>query len=139
MPADEAGSPGGVLDLQTPRRIHIVGIGGAGMSAIAIVLRAMGHTVSGSDLKDSPVAARLRSLGIAVAVGHAAGNVGEIDALTYSPAVALTNPEIVRAAESGALVIPVRARWPPSVPPGGAWRSPAPTARPRRRRCSPSY
>ena len=106
MPADEAGSPGGVLDLQTPRRIHIVGIGGAGMSAIAIVLRAMGHTVSGSDLKDSAVAARLRSLGIAVAVGHAAENVGQIDALTYSPAVALTNPEIVRAAELGALVIP---------------------------------
>ena len=106
MAADEAGSAGGVLDLQTPRRIHIVGIGGAGMSAIAVVLRAMGHTVSGSDLKDSPVAARLRSLGIAVAVGHAAGNVGQIDALTYSPAVALTNPEIVRATESGALVIP---------------------------------
>jgi UDP-N-acetylmuramate--alanine ligase len=106
MSADEAGSAGGVLDLQTPRRIHIVGIGGAGMSAIAVVLRAMGHTVSGSDLKDSPVAARLRSLGIAVAVGHAAGNVGQIDALTYSPAVALTNPEIVRATELGALVIP---------------------------------
>ena len=106
MPADEARPPGGVLDLQTPRRIHIVGIGGAGMSAIAIVLRAMGHTVSGSDLKDSAVAARLRSLGIAVAVGHAAENVGQIDALTYSPAVALTNPEIVRATELGALVIP---------------------------------
>ena len=43
------------LDLRDPRRIHIVGIGGAGMSAIALVLRAMGHHVSGSDLKDSPV------------------------------------------------------------------------------------
>ena len=40
------------------------------MSAIALVLRDMGHTVSGSDLKDSPVAERLRSHGIAVAVGH---------------------------------------------------------------------
>jgi UDP-N-acetylmuramate--alanine ligase len=106
MPADGHGPVAAELDLQSPRRIHIVGIGGAGMSAIAVVLRAMGHTVSGSDLKDSPVAARLRSLGIAVAVGHTADNVGRIDALTYSPAVALTNPEIVRATELGALVIP---------------------------------
>jgi UDP-N-acetylmuramate--alanine ligase len=111
MPADEAGPVDGpvdgALDLQRPQRIHIVGIGGAGMSAIAVVLRAMGHTVSGSDLKDSPVAERLRSLGITVAVGHAAENVDrEVDALTYSPAVALTNPEIVRATELGAAVIP---------------------------------
>ena len=49
MPAEEP------LDLREPRRIHVVGIGGAGMSAIGLVLRAMGHTVSGSDLKDSPV------------------------------------------------------------------------------------
>ena len=101
MPAD----PRELLDLRTPQRIHIVGIGGAGMSAIALVLRAMGHTVSGSDLKESPVAARLRSQGIAVAVGHRAENVGEVDAVTYSPAVALTNPEIVAAAERGARVV----------------------------------
>jgi UDP-N-acetylmuramate--alanine ligase len=102
MPADR-GEP---LDLRTPQRIHIVGIGGAGMSAIALVLRAMGHTVSGSDLKDSPVAARLRSQGIAVAVGHRAENVPQVDAVTYSPAVALTNPEIVAAAAQGARVVP---------------------------------
>jgi UDP-N-acetylmuramate--alanine ligase len=94
------------VDLRAPRRIHIVGIGGAGMSAIALVLRAMGHTVSGSDLKDSPVAERLRAQGIAVAVGHQATNVGDVDAVTYSPAVALTNAEIVAAAGRGALVIP---------------------------------
>ena len=51
----------------------MVGIGGAGMSAIALVLLAMGHTVSGSDLKDTPVAERLRSHGISVAVGHDPG------------------------------------------------------------------
>ena len=55
MPTDD------VLDLRESQRIHIVGIGGAGMSAIALVLRAMGHTVTGSDLKDSPVAQRLRA------------------------------------------------------------------------------
>ena len=49
------------LDLGVPRHVHVVGIGGAGMSAIVLVLQAMGHRVSGSDLKDSPVAERLRS------------------------------------------------------------------------------
>src|SRR5580698_10492764 len=103
MPAEEASV---ALDLRHPRRIHIVGIGGAGMSAIALVLEAMGHTVSGSDLKDSAVTARLRSHGIAVAVGHRAENLGEVDAVTYSPAVAQTNPELVAAHDRGALVVP---------------------------------
>jgi UDP-N-acetylmuramate--alanine ligase len=101
MPAE----PGETLDLRFPKRIHIVGIGGAGMSAIAVVLRAMGHTVSGSDLKESPVAVRLRSQGIAVAVGHRAENVGSVDAITFSPAVAPTNPEIAAAAAHGARVV----------------------------------
>ncbi len=104
MPAD-AGSPG-ALDLVVPRRIHIVGIGGAGMSAIALVLLAMGHTVSGSDLKDSPVAERLRSHGITVAVGHRPENVAGADAVTYSPAVPPENPELVRAREGGIRVVP---------------------------------
>jgi len=102
----ESGSGGGVLDLSEPRHIHIVGIGGAGMSAIALVLRAMGHTVSGSDLKDSAVADRLRSQSITVAVGHRAENVGQVDAITYSPAVALHNPEIRAALAQGAMVVP---------------------------------
>ena len=103
MPADPTVPV--TLDLGQPQRIHIVGIGGAGMSAIAVVLRAMGHAVSGSDLKDSPVAARLRALGISVALGHSASNVGDVDAVTYSPAVSERNPEILRAAELGAVVI----------------------------------
>jgi UDP-N-acetylmuramate--alanine ligase len=101
MPADAA-----PLDLRTPRRVHIVGIGGAGMSAIALVLRAMGHTVSGSDLKESPVAERLRAHGITVAVGHRPENIGPVDVVTYSPAVALTNPEIVAGRTAGARVAP---------------------------------
>jgi UDP-N-acetylmuramate--alanine ligase len=76
------------------------------MSAIALVLRAMGHTVSGSDLKESPVAARLRSQGIEVAVGHRAENVGQVDAITFSPAVAQTNVEITAAVANGARVVP---------------------------------
>ncbi|HEX4433780.1 MAG TPA: UDP-N-acetylmuramate--L-alanine ligase [Acidimicrobiales bacterium] len=102
MPADSAAA----LDLAQPRRIHIVGIGGAGMSAIALVLRAMGHHVSGSDLKDSPVAERLRSHGITVAVGHAAENLGGADAVTYSPAVQPENPELAEARARGIRVAP---------------------------------
>ncbi len=67
------------------------------MSAIALVLRAMGHHVSGSDLKDSPVAERLRSHGITVAVGHSPENVAGADAVTYSPAVQPENPELAEA------------------------------------------
>ena len=55
-------------------RVHVVGIGGAGMSAIATVLAAMGHQVSGSDLKESAGLERLRALGVAVHVGHDAAN-----------------------------------------------------------------
>ncbi len=104
MPAD-AGTPE-PLDLAVPRHIHVVGIGGAGMSAIALVLRAMGHTVSGSDLKDSPVAERLRSHGISVAVGHRSGNVAGADAVTYSPAVPPENAELVRAGADAIPVVP---------------------------------
>ena len=60
------------LDLGQTRRVHVVGVGGAGMSAIATVLADMGHTVSGSDLKSSPSLERLRSHGLDVTVGHAA-------------------------------------------------------------------
>ncbi|HEY4701772.1 MAG TPA: Mur ligase domain-containing protein, partial [Streptosporangiaceae bacterium] len=76
------------------------------MSAIAIVLRDMGHHVSGSDLKDSPVAERLRSHGITVAVGHAAENVADSDAMTYSPAVPPDNPELAEARRRDILVAP---------------------------------
>jgi UDP-N-acetylmuramate--alanine ligase len=106
MPGKEHGEAAAPMDLRQPRRIHVVGVGGAGMSAIALVLVAMGHSVSGSDLKDSPVVERLRSQGIEVAVGHRAGNVGPVDAVTYSPAVSLDNPEIVAARDQGALVVP---------------------------------
>jgi UDP-N-acetylmuramate--alanine ligase len=100
-----AGADGTGLDLSVAQRIHIVGIGGAGMSAIALVLRAMGHHVSGSDLKDSPVAERLRSHGITVAVGHSPENVAGAGAVTYSPAVRPENPELVEARARGIRVV----------------------------------
>jgi UDP-N-acetylmuramate--alanine ligase len=105
MPAD-APDGGVALDLGVPQRIHVVGIGGAGMSAIALVLRAMGHQVTGSDLKDSPVAERLRSHGITVAVGHSPENVVGADAVTFSPAVQPENPELAEARARGIRVVP---------------------------------
>ena len=76
------------------RRIHFVGIGGAGMCGIAEVLANQGYTVSGSDLKASPVVARLRECGIRVALGHAAANAAGADVVVVSTAVDETNPEI---------------------------------------------
>ncbi len=105
----DGGAGGGVqgaLDLVVPLRIHVVGIGGAGMSAIALVLRAMGHRVSGSDLKDSPVAERLRLHGITVAVGHRPENVADADLVTFSPAVQEENPELRGARDLGVRVAP---------------------------------
>jgi UDP-N-acetylmuramate--alanine ligase len=100
----------GVPDLGDPetlRAVHVVGIGGAGMSAIAIVLHAIGHTVTGSDLRASAVTERLVRAGIRVDIGHRAVNVGAADLITVSTAIAENNPEVVEAHRLG---IPVFAR-----------------------------
>lgn len=90
------------VDLSRPRRIHVVGIGGAGMSAIADVLASMGHQVSGSDLKDSAGLERLRARGITVAVGHDAANVDEgVELVAISTAIPERNPEVAAARERG--------------------------------------
>jgi UDP-N-acetylmuramate--alanine ligase len=86
-----------LADTAHPTTVHVVGIGGAGMSAIATALHAMGHTVTGSDLKASGVTDRLRQAGLDVAIGHAAANVGSAHVVTASSAIADDNPEIVEA------------------------------------------
>ncbi len=87
------------LDLSSPRAIHIVGIGGAGMSAIATVLVRMGHRVTGTDLRDSPTLQRLSLLGVGTQVGHAAEHLPEgVDAVVVSTAIPASNPEVVAAA-----------------------------------------
>src|SRR5207248_11794422 len=70
---------GCVSMLGKTRHIHFVGIGGIGMSGIAELLANLGYAVSGSDEKRSPVTDRLASLGIRVAYGHEASNVGDAD------------------------------------------------------------
>jgi len=94
------------VDLSGRRSVHLVGVGGAGMSAIATVLAAMGHRVSGSDLKASAGLERLRALGVQVTVGHDAANLpADLDFLAISTAVPSTNPEVVAAGERGVPVL----------------------------------
>ncbi len=77
--------------------IHFVGIGGIGMSGIAEVLHNLGYKVQGSDLADNANVKRLRGLGIAVSVGHAAENLAGAQVVVISSAVKADNPEVVAA------------------------------------------
>jgi UDP-N-acetylmuramate--alanine ligase len=91
-------------DLTRVHRVHMVGIGGAGMSAIARLLLARGIEVSGSDLKRSRTTDELRSAGAVVFVGHAAEHVqarGRPGAVVVSAAIPEGNPELVRARHDG--------------------------------------
>ena len=88
------------------RRIHMVGIGGAGMSGIAEVLLNQGYEVSGSDMSDSAVVRHLRELGARIAVGHAAENVGDVQVLVKSTAISDENPELVEARRRNIAIIP---------------------------------
>jgi UDP-N-acetylmuramate--alanine ligase len=88
------------------RRLHFVGIGGSGMSGIAEVLLNLGYPVSGSDAAASDVTRRLRTLGAAVHVGHAADNVAGADVVVVSSAVRPDNPEVVEARRLRIPVIP---------------------------------
>jgi UDP-N-acetylmuramate--alanine ligase len=105
VPAPE---PGPVLDLTAPRRIHVVGVGGAGMSAYAAILAEMGHQVSGSDLHEHPRFDRLRLVGVECLVPQVAANVPlDADAVVISSAVPRTNVEVRTAEAAG---IPVLSR-----------------------------
>jgi UDP-N-acetylmuramate--alanine ligase len=88
------------------RRVHFVGIGGSGMSGIAELLANLGYIVSGSDEKRSPTTDRLASLGIRVALGHDAANVGEAEVVVISSAVRSANPEVREAVRRQIPVIP---------------------------------
>lgn len=83
------------------RRLHFIGIGGAGMSGLALVARALGAEVTGSDRAESPTLARLRDAGCTAAVGHDAANVPPDVEVVYSTAVPEDNPERAIARERG--------------------------------------
>src|SRR2546430_2154911 len=88
------------------RHVHFVGVGGIGMSGIAELLANLGYVVSGSDEKRSVVTERLATLGIRVAIGHDAANVGDADVVVISSAVRPTNAEVVEAGRPQIPVIP---------------------------------
>src|SRR5215217_4492429 len=86
--------------------IHMIGIGGAGMSGIAEVLARRGHNVTGSDLKESPYTRRLREAGIQVYIGHSAKQLGDAEQVVISTAIPKTTPELLEARRRSIPVIP---------------------------------
>ena len=88
------------------KHLHFIGIGGSGMSGIAEVLINLGYTVSGSDLSETNVVKRLKSLGARVMTGHAAGNIAGADVIVTSSAVKADNPEVVAAKAARVPVVP---------------------------------
>lgn len=88
------------------RKIHMIGIGGSGMSGIAEVLLNLGYEVCGSDMSDSAAVRRLRKLGAEIFIGHGAQNVTSAEVLVKSTAIRDDNPEVVAAAAKGIPIIP---------------------------------
>ena len=88
------------------KHLHFIGIGGSGMSGIAEVLLNLGYTVSGSDIADSAVVKRLRTLGANVLIGHAAGNIANAGVIVTSSAVKADNPEVIAAKAARIPVVP---------------------------------
>lgn len=86
-----------MFDLTNYHHIHCIGIGGIGLSAIADVLLADGHEVSGSDMKLSDLTDRLVSKGATIYQGHSAQNIDDADLVVYSAAVSTENPELAEA------------------------------------------
>ena len=103
--------------LQPGRRVHLAGIGGVSMCALAEVLQGMGLVVQGSDMTDSDTVRHLRSLGMEVAIGHSAENLKNCDAVIRTAAIHDGNPEIAGAIARGIPVYERAQAW------GGIMRS----------------
>jgi len=93
------------------KRAHLAGIGGVSMSPLAEVLHGMGVIVQGSDMNESPAVEHLRALGISVAIGHAAENLGECDLVIRTAAIHDDNPEISGAITRGIPVFERAQAW----------------------------
>jgi len=94
-----------MTSFRNTRHIHLVAIGGIGMSGIAEILLNLGFRVSGSDLHESAATERLRKRGAVVHIGHAEDQVGGADVVVYSSAVTEANPELVASRRDGIPVI----------------------------------
>lgn len=89
------------LNMDRVRNVHLVGVGGCGMSGIAKILREMGYKVSGSDVKEGANTIRLKDIGVKIYIGHKAINVREADIIIYSSAVTSRNVELKEARAKG--------------------------------------
>jgi UDP-N-acetylmuramate--alanine ligase len=87
------------------KTIHMIGIGGSGMSGIAEVLHNLGFDVSGSDIQDGEVVARLRAMGIKVFIGHRAENINNTKVVVISSAIKHDNPELIAAREKSKSIL----------------------------------
>lgn len=94
-----------LADLDSLGRVHFIGIGGVGMSAVARIMVARGVAVSGSDAKDLPVMADLRAAGARIAVGYSAGNLGDAQTVVAGSAIKADNPELEAARGTGIPVL----------------------------------
>ncbi|MFL6152069.1 MAG: UDP-N-acetylmuramate--L-alanine ligase [Ornithinibacter sp.] len=94
-----------VPPLELLGRVHLIAIGGAGMSAVARLMLARGLPVSGSDAADGPMLTSLRDSGARVAVGHDAAHVADVDTVVVSSAVRDDNVELVAARAAGLRVL----------------------------------
>ena len=90
-----------MLDLSSSRVIHVLGASGPGMSALARILEGMGHRVSGCDTRDSAALRNLETDGVVISVGNNVAHVRDIDAITYSSAIASSHPELLAATAAG--------------------------------------
>jgi UDP-N-acetylmuramate--alanine ligase len=86
--------------------VHLIGVGGRGMSGIARILALRGVTVTGSDAKESAATTALRAVGVPCMIGHDVANVGDADTVVVSSAIPDSNPELVAARERGLTVLP---------------------------------
>ena len=99
-------NPYTVPEMRRIRRIHMIGVGGTGMSGIAEVLVNLGYQVAGSDLRESAVTQRLQAKVVEVFIGHREENVGAADVVVSSSAVDETNAEVMAAREARIPVVP---------------------------------
>lgn len=93
------------LDMHRVRNIHLIGVGGCGVSGLARILLEMGFKVSGSDLREGTNTLRLKDLGVKILIGHDPSNVRDADLIVYSSAVKPDNVEILEAQAKGIKII----------------------------------
>lgn len=85
------------LNMDFKKKVHFIGIGGISMSGLAQILLKRGYTVSGSDMKASPLTKKLSELGAEIYIGHDKNNLKNVDLVIYTAAIPDTNPELAEA------------------------------------------